>query len=203
MQITVPVCAFRKGLAREYFETEEVPPPSTLYGFLLSLVGEENRYAYTGTKIAYALSQKPKLSVLLRTVWRIKFKEHAPGTESNRRPEYQEILTNLNLFLWVGEGDLANRLQTAENTPGAIERYGGLSLGESRDLVNDIRWRPETPNANLLWIKPDAKGEMPLPVWVDHVGSAGTVWKQFSLVEEPYTSSLPPDDPKWINIGNK
>ena len=37
--VTVPVACFRKGLAREYLETEPLPPPATCYGFLLSLVG--------------------------------------------------------------------------------------------------------------------------------------------------------------------
>ena len=40
LYVTVPVACFRKGLAREYLETEPLPPPSTCYGFLLSLVGE-------------------------------------------------------------------------------------------------------------------------------------------------------------------
>ena len=41
--VSVPVACFRKGLAREYLETEPIPPPSTCYGFLLSLVGETSR----------------------------------------------------------------------------------------------------------------------------------------------------------------
>jgi CRISPR-associated Cas5-like protein len=48
-------CSFRKGSAREYLETEEVPPPTTVYGFLLSLVGKEERLAYAGTGLAYAV----------------------------------------------------------------------------------------------------------------------------------------------------
>jgi len=41
IRVTVPIACFRKGLAREYLETEPLPPPATCYGFLLSLVGEE------------------------------------------------------------------------------------------------------------------------------------------------------------------
>ena len=37
--VSVPVACFRKGLAREFLETEALPPPATCYGFLLSLVG--------------------------------------------------------------------------------------------------------------------------------------------------------------------
>ena len=43
LRVTVPVACFRKGLAREYLETEQLPPPATCYGFLLSLVGETDR----------------------------------------------------------------------------------------------------------------------------------------------------------------
>ena len=35
--VSVPIACFRKGLAREYLETEPLPPPATCYGFLLSL----------------------------------------------------------------------------------------------------------------------------------------------------------------------
>jgi CRISPR-associated protein Cas5t len=30
----VPIACFRKGLAREYLETEPLPSPATCYGFL-------------------------------------------------------------------------------------------------------------------------------------------------------------------------
>ena len=40
LKVTVPVACFRKGFAREFWETEELPPPATCYGFLLSLVGK-------------------------------------------------------------------------------------------------------------------------------------------------------------------
>jgi CRISPR-associated Cas5-like protein len=39
LRVTVPIACFRKGMAREYLETEMLPPPATCYGFLLSLVG--------------------------------------------------------------------------------------------------------------------------------------------------------------------
>ncbi len=47
--VSVPVACFRKGFAREYLETEVLPPPATCYGFLLSLVGETERI---GTSVA-------------------------------------------------------------------------------------------------------------------------------------------------------
>lgn len=198
LKLTVPVCGFRKGFAREYFETEEVPPPSTLYGFLLSLVGEEDRRRYLGTRLACALLSQPELSLVLRTVWRVKEKS-PPGLGTNRRPDYQEILTGLELGLWVGPGALAQRLQEAAAHPQNIQRYGGLSLGESRDLINDINWFPNWPKREALWLAADLQGELPLPLWVDHVGSKGTIWGQFRLAPEQL-SEPPASDPRWITI---
>ena len=70
--VSVPVACFRKGLAREYLETEPVPPPSTCYGFLLSLVGEEKRERHIGARITATLLNHPVTSTVLRTVWRLK-----------------------------------------------------------------------------------------------------------------------------------
>lgn len=198
LSISVPICGFRKGLAREYFETEEVPPPSTIYGFLLSLVGEEDRYAYQGTRLAYALLRPPQRSVVLRTTWRLKVKA-PPGIGSNRRPDYQEVLTGLALLIFVGPGELANRLQHAASDPTTVNRYGGLSLGESRDLINDLIWFPQLSQSEGHWLMVDEQGDLPLPVWVDHVGSSKTVYGQFRLqtlpLEYPGES-----DPRWITI---
>ena len=53
--VTVPVACFRKGLAREYLETEPLPPPATCYGFLLSLVGETDRRRHVGVRVVPVL----------------------------------------------------------------------------------------------------------------------------------------------------
>ena len=53
--VSVPVACFRKGFAREYLETEMLPPPATCYGFLLSLVGETDRTRHIGCRIAPVL----------------------------------------------------------------------------------------------------------------------------------------------------
>jgi CRISPR-associated protein Cas5t len=197
--VSVPVCSFRKGYAREYLETEEIPPPSTVYGFLLSLIGEEDRKRYVGTRIAYALMERPELSVVIRTAWRIKQKKLPVGVGSNRRPDYQEILTRLELGIWIDEGELAEKLREASSNPGNIWRHGGLSLGESRDLVNDVQWLPEWSIDKAQWLTLHPRGELTLPVWVDHVGSKGTVWKQFHL-EPNSMETPPPEDPRWIPI---
>src|SRR5437870_13202487 len=106
LYVTVPVACFRKGLAREYLETEPLPPPATCYGFLLSLVGETNRRRHVGCRVAPVLLNRPEVSVVLRTVWRVK---KAPlGSPGNTRPDYQQLLTGpsaadpfIGLVMWL------------------------------------------------------------------------------------------------------
>lgn len=205
LRVTAPVCSFRKGYAREYLETEEVPPPSTVYGFLLSLIGEEDRRAYEGARIALCLLSQPELSTVLRTVWRakaLKDKSGArqpPGVGSNRRPDFQEIFTGLDMVVCVDGGPLAERLRIAAGLPCDVQRFGGLSLGESHDLVNDIWWDPDLSELSCRWLTLASYGDLTLPVWVDHVGSKGTVWRQFLLQACTTRVSLA-DDPRWIKI---
>ena len=82
LYVSVPVACFRKGLAREYLETEPLPPPSTCYGFLLSLVGESDRRRHTGARVSAAIRGEPAVSTVLRTLWREKDKKLAPGAGS-------------------------------------------------------------------------------------------------------------------------
>ncbi len=50
LKVEVPIACFRQSRAREYIETYPVPPPSTVYGMLLSLLGEVDRYKHCGVK---------------------------------------------------------------------------------------------------------------------------------------------------------
>ena len=199
LHVCVPVCSFRKAYAREYLETERVPPPATVYGFLLSLVGEEDRSRHIGSRLSLAVVQQPVVSTVLRTAWRVKNKKAPPGTGSNRRPDYQEILTGLEFAVWVAEGELADRLHQVARSPEGVERFGGLCLGESHDLVNEITFFPPWNNKQGHWLVSGEYGQYPLPVWVDHVGSKGTRRVQFNL--QLAALSEPPDhDPRWITI---
>jgi len=199
LRVSVPICAFRKPYSREFLETERVPPPSTVFGFLLSLVGEELRAEYAGTRIAIAVTSEPAVSRVLRTVWRVKNKKLPPGTGNNAKPDYQELLTGLEICVWVEEGLLADRIRNSLIRPDEMSRYGGLSLGESRDLVSDVDLDPVWNGVVGTWLVRDPTGDLPLPVWVDHVGSAGTVWRQFRR-EEGVLKAPGADDPRWIVI---
>jgi CRISPR-associated protein Cas5t len=199
LRVSVPVCAFRRPYAREFLETERVPPPVTVYGFLLSLIGEEDRWRYTGTRIAIAMLSLPALSTVLRTVWRVKLKSGGPGIGNNKRPDYQELLTGLEMAVWVAGGEVADRLASGLTEPGSIFRFGGLSLGESRDLVDEVRLNPPWSGRRGAWLARDPCGNLPLPIWVDHVGSKGTRWEQFGFRDAPM--EMPPEnDERWVTI---
>ena len=82
-------------------------------------------------------------------------------------------------------------MQRALDAPAKVNRYGGLCLGESTHLVDEVRrWRPHDPAWGYL-LAPQPDGDLSLPLWPDHVGSRGTRWGQFRLeeskVEHPTT----------------
>ncbi|MEM8828465.1 MAG: CRISPR-associated protein Cas5, partial [Cyanobacteria bacterium P01_G01_bin.19] len=67
LYIDCPCTSFPRSFARDYKETHLYPPPSTIYGFLLSLVGELEMTAHLGVKIATGIiGKKPAISRILR-----------------------------------------------------------------------------------------------------------------------------------------
>lgn len=208
--VTVPVACFRKGLAREYLETEPLPPPATCYGFLLSLVGETDRRRHVGCRVAPALLNKPPTSVVLRTVWRVK--KTPLGSPGNTRPDYQQLLTGVELLIWLDSpaadaGGLEGRVAAALANPAGVDRFGGLSLGESTHLVDEVSlWdrvkdRHAAKTGRAFLTREDKRGRLTLPVWVDHVGSAGTRYatgdlEELSLSAPPAADRLPVISPE-------
>src|SRR5262249_47772661 len=143
LYVTVPIACFRKGLAREYLETEALPPPATCYGFLLSLVGETRRARHVGCRVCPVLLNEPEVSTVLRTVWRVK--SLPLGTGGNTRPDYQQLLTDVRIVLWLDSTEegphprLEERVVQALGSPETVDRFGGLCLGESTHLVDEVR----------------------------------------------------------------
>ena len=202
--VTVPVACFRKGLAREYLETEPLPPPSTCYGFLLSLVGETDRYRHIGCRIAPVLIERPEKSTMLRIVWRTKSLTQGKGADkrpqymgdgNNRTPAQQEILTGVQLVMWLDSVDekaagpsLEQRVESALTRPAMLERFGGLSLGESTHLVDEVKlFSGNAEETGLIFVCTN-RGRLTLPVWVDHVGSQGTRYVTGDLLTAPLTA---------------
>lgn len=187
LKVEVPIACFRESRAREYMKTYPVPPPSTVYGMLLSLVGEEDRYKHCGVKLAIALSSIPEKSLVVRTIRRFKTKDI--DDIQNTKPDYQELLTNIEFIVWIAQGtdkakpSLAERIYQALTNPASVNRFGALSLGESRDLVNAVTLLNQSHTEKLLWLVRDENGDLTLPYWVNHVGSQGTHWLRYSLMQ--------------------
>ncbi len=202
LKVDVPIASFPTSRSREYRETYPVPPPSTVYGMLLSLVGETDRYKHCGVKVAIALLSEPAKSITLRKIRRFKFKKI--DSKENTRPDFQEILTGIELIIWIDSQEdraipnLCDRLTRAFANPASINRFGALSLGESRDLVNFINLITEVdPNLTLNYLIQDKYGDLSLPYWVDYVGSKDTRWLRYSLKKR---AQIIPPDSAWTIV---
>jgi CRISPR-associated protein Cas5t len=188
LQVEVPIACFRDSRAREYIATYPVPPPSTVYGMLLSTVGEENRFKHCGVKLAIAMLSETAKSRVIRKVRR--FKVGDINSAKNSKPDYQELLTGIKFIVWIDAtadksvSNLAERLHQAMIDPSSVVRFGNICLGESRDLVNSIDILTEdSQQGSLTWLTQSEYGELTLPYWVDRLGSERTRWLRYKLIK--------------------
>jgi CRISPR-associated protein Cas5t len=117
----------------------------------------------------------------------------------NVSPDFQQLLTGLELAVWLDSTNetaqrpsLEERVTAAVENPSSIARAGGLSLGESTHLVNEVcriddAFRSRYGEIAGWTFHTAERGRMTLPVWVDHVGSAGTRYVTGDLEECPLT----------------
>lgn len=182
LEISAPFASFKHSYSREYAGSYSYPPPSTIYGLLLSLVGETDMEHHQGVKIAIALDSQPQTSIVMRTTRRLKNPDL--NSPSNSKPDFQEILSGIKIIVGVDSAkdinNLESRITQALRYPETIERFGGLSLGESRDLINDIHIL-EKPSTTLQWLTKNTNGKLKLPLTVDYLGSKNTKMQKFSL----------------------
>lgn len=186
--IDCPCTSFPRSFARDYKETYLYPPPSTTYGFLLSLVGESDLTAHLGVKLAMGIiGEKPIISRILRKQRSHKFGKKHLGTyppSQYAKPNFQELLTNIKLVIKLDSSQesakikLDERVAIALSSPEQITRFGGLSLGESWALINGIRSYRET-DGNINWLVKDCRGLISLPVWINRQNQRGT-FQRFS-----------------------
>ena len=194
--IDVPVATFRQSHAKEYGKTYSYPPHSTVYGLLLSLVGEMDMHRHCGVKLAIAMLSQPEKSKTLRILHRFKFEqEDNPG---NKRPNYQEVLTDIRFIVYVQSGkdeskpSLPERLEQALLNPESVNRWGVLFLGESDDLVNVVKLvSNDFGMKSRRWLIQDNYGEITLPYWVEPFDFKGTRWLRYRL--QSISSQLPPE----------
>ncbi|RCJ38149.1 type I-MYXAN CRISPR-associated protein Cas5/Cmx5/DevS [Nostoc punctiforme NIES-2108] len=202
LYLDVPFTTFRESYAREMGKTYPVPPPATVYGMLLSLVGETNVYRHCGVELAIAMLSSPKKSQILRQMRR--FKNPDFSHPENLIPCYQEILSNLKCLIWVRSDEekiqpsLRERIQLAFDHPELVRRFGCLFLGESDQLIKTIKLVSEDYlEGARQWAIRDNRGRLTLPYWVDHVGSRNTRFLRYRIEEMP---SSPPPDLAWTMI---
>ncbi len=188
LKVEVPVACFRDSRAREYIATYSVPPPSTVYGMLLSTVGEENRFRHCGVKLAIAMRSETAKSRVIRKVRRFKVRDI--NSAKNSKPDYQELLTGIKFVVWIdatadkSSPNLAERLHQAMTDPSSVVRFGNICLGESRDLVNSIDILTEgSQQGSLKWLTQDEYGELTLPYWVDRILTDRTQWLRYTLIK--------------------
>jgi CRISPR-associated protein Cas5t len=191
LYLECPCTSFPRSFARDYKETYLYPPPSTIYGFLLSLVGEEDLTVHLGVKLAIGIiGDELPISRIVRKQRHHKFSKthmrtYPPGQFS--KPNFQELLTDLRVVVTIdssGESatvKLDERVAIALSTPDQITRFGGLCLGESWALINGIRnYRLE--DGKIRWLVKDNRGLIGLPIWIDRATTQGT-FQRFSLGE--------------------
>lgn len=193
---SVPVATFRRPRAREFRSSYRMPPFSTVYGMLLSFIGEEDSGAYEGTELALAYDPDVHVSRVLRQVWQFKGKGKGIRPDGyNRNVDYQEVVTGTRLSIWL-QGELERPVE--EQLNGTVQdRWGPLYLGESSNLIDQLReWRPKTDPQDLEMLCRDPGGELNLPVWPDHIQVRDARFGQFST--SPVPEELPPD--AWVEI---
>jgi CRISPR-associated protein Cas5t len=169
---------------------------------LLSLVGvpREQKTLHRGAELALAVAEMPERRSRV-------FRKLRRGSDlEETRPDYQDLLIDLTLWVWLRPGTdsasppLSSRVPAALENPASITRIGGLSLGESSYLVDIIRI-DGTPPDQLTFLTPDPSGFYSLPVWVDHADHSKTVLERFSLSEPVVVSTGLRS--AWVRTGEK
>ncbi len=199
IRVEVPVCAFRPYTSREYQDTFPVPAPATVYGMLLSLLGipREEKAMHRGAGMALAVVSMPQRAKVFRKLRR--------GDDlEDTRPDYQDLLMDLTLCIWLRQGEdtadppLSARIPTALAHPDTITRFGGLSLGESSYLVDAVGPTQMPLDKALQFLKPDKeRGFYRMPVWVDHAANQNVSWR-FNIEKMSVSDGL---NRCWIYIG--
>ena len=203
LYLDCPCTSFPRSFARDFKETYRYPPPSTVYGLLLSLVGEIDMMAHLGVKLALGfIGDVPPISRIVRKQRHHKFSKTHLGTYPSSKfskPNHQELLTDVKSVLKIDSSEekaslnLTERIEIALSSPEQIDRFGGLSLGESWAMLNGIRaYRDE--DGTIKWLEKDARGLIGLPIWIDRKTTRGT-FQRFS-VSDAFSDSC------WVTIAD-
>lgn len=205
--IEVPFASFRKSFARSYGETYAFVPPSTMYGMLLSLVGEQSRNRHEGVKLAFAYRSIPRISAGVQKRSRHKYGTIGAPKDLGNSLDFNERLCGISLLCWIDSTDevitgetLEYRVKSEIRCPRYASRFGVLSLGLSDDLVNEINL-VDIPDSTAYRLILSDSGHYELPIWVDHLGSKGTRWQRYNVDQQPCeVTTGPTSDWPWTKI---
>lgn len=217
LRVEAPYGSFRKSFARSFAETYPLPPPATIYGMLLSLVGERFRQRHLGAQLAFAYKCRrkqgdcsdserclPRIATTLRKLSRFKYGV-VNASKDTPKPDFVETLCGIEFLCWVNSSQekltagllpLESRIIEALNEPEKVDRSGVLYLGLSDDAVNEIslcrqqrgKWHRLLPNDT---------GAMELPIWADHVGSAKTRRQRYKFESVAAEITTLPGNSDW------
>jgi CRISPR-associated protein Cas5t len=209
LHVQVPYGSFRKSYARSFAETYPFPPPATVYGMLLSLVGEQFRARHAGVKLAFAYAARPRVATTLRKLSRYKY--GVPGKQQmlGSAPDFIETLCDIDFLCWVDSSEerpeskhrstLGERVEQALRSPVEVTRSGVVCLGLSDDAVDEIALLDRS-DGTWHWLCPDDIGDIELPVWVDHVGSQHTRWRRFRFDSDRHPIDGDPPTDRFVQI---
>lgn len=183
LHIETPYASFRKSFARSFAESYSLPPPSTIYGMLLSLVGEHFRKRHEGVRLAFAYKQMPRIATTIRKLSRYKYGIPSKQSALGNAPDFIETLCNIEFLCLIdstqekpdenGEAkgvNLEQRLLTALQSPQDIARRGVVCLGLSDDAVNEVslceriegKWHRLLPTGKVGLPLMDEKTDKPI-----------------------------------------
>jgi CRISPR-associated protein Cas5t len=209
LHVDVPYGSFRKSFARSFAETYPLPPPATVYGMLLSLVGEYLRTRHEGVRLAFAYKKLPQIATTLRKLSRYKYGVPSKQSSLGNAPDFVETLCDIEFLCWIDSSHerlatdnsdqsntLEKRLKKALTEPENVKRRGVLCLGLSDDTVNSISLCDQF-EGDWHRLLPSASGSMELPIWVDHVGAAQTRWRRFEFEKTASPIIITPGTSEW------
>jgi len=209
LHVDVPYGSFRRSFARSFAETYPLPPPATVYGMLLSLVGEYFRTRHEGVRLAFAYKKLPQIATTLRKLSRYKYGVPSKQSSLGNAPDFVETLCDIEFLCWIDSSrettvvsesnqshTLEQRLHKALTEPEDANRRGVLCLGLSDDAVNSVSLCDRF-NGSWHRLLPSDTGSIELPVWVDHVGAAYTRWRRFEFEEAASIIINPPGTLEW------
>jgi CRISPR-associated protein Cas5t len=192
LYLECPCTSFPRSFARDFKETYRYPPPSTVYGMLLSLVGEVDMLAHVGVKLAIGIiGNPPPISRIVRKQRHHKFSVKHLGTYPTSqfsKPNHHELLTDVRFVVQIDSSEevatvkLVDRMAIALTTPEQISRFGGLSIGESWAMLNGVRTYRDDDGV-VRWLEQDRRGLIGLPIWINRETTQGT-FARFTCTDE-------------------